>query len=77
MKDDIQAVGALAGMISGIIIITLIFVGIAQWLSGVAYRLGLQSGEAQWTIYAMGLLLCIGVTLSILGRIVEGKWWWR
>lgn len=77
MKDDIQAIGLLAALISAVIFITLVFVGIAQWLSGMAYRMGLQSSEAQWTIYAMGLLLCIGVTLSILGRIVEGKWWWK
>lgn len=77
MKDDIQAIGLLAALVSAVIFITLVFVGIAQWLSGMAYRMGLQSSEAQWTIYAMGLLLCIGVTLSILGRIVEGKWWWK
>lgn len=77
MKDDLDAIAVLVSWIGFIIFMTLVFVGIAQWLSGMAYRMGLQSSEAQWTIYAMGLLLCIGVSLSILSRIVEGKWWWK
>lgn len=77
MKDDLDAIAVLVSWIGFIIFMTLVFVGIAQWLSGMAYRMGLQSSEAQWTIYAMGLLLCIGVTLTILGRIMEGKWWWK
>lgn len=77
MKDDIQAIAALVSTSAIIIIITLGFVAIAQYVSGIAYRLGLHSNASQWTIYAMALLLCVGVTLSILGRIVEGKWWWK
>ena len=77
MKDDIQAVALLTSVISGIIVATLIFVAVAQYISNVAWRMGLTSGAAQWTIYAMGLLLCVGVTLSALGRILEGRWWWR
>lgn len=77
MKDDIQAVAALISTVAGIIFITLIFVTVAQYISNVAWRMGLTSGAAQWTIYVMGLLLCVGVTLSALGRILEGRWWWR
>lgn len=77
MKDDIQGIAMLVSVSAIIIIITLGFVAVAQYLSGVAWRLGLTSNAAQWTIYAMALLLCVGVTLSILGRIVEGKWWWK
>jgi hypothetical protein len=44
-------------------------------LSGVAYRLGLVSVAAQWTIYAMGLFICIGTVLTVAGRLVMGGWW--
>ena len=77
MKDDIQAIGLLAALVGAAIFITLVFVGLSQWLAGVAWRIGLTSGPAQFTIYAMGLLLCIGVSLSILGRLIEGKWWFK
>ena len=77
MKDDIQAVGAMFSWMGAIILVTLIFVGAAQYVSNVAYRIGLTSVAAQWTIYTMMLLLRIGVSSSIAGRILEGKWWWR
>ena len=77
MKDDIQAVGALLSVMGAIILVTLVFVGICQYISNVAYRIGMTSNAAQWTVYVMALLLCIGCTLSILGRLLEGKWWWK
>jgi len=77
MKDDFEAIGALCTVIGGIIAATLIFVSIAQYISNVAWRAGLTSNAAQWTIYVMIFLLCVGVTISILGRVFDGRWWWR
>ena len=77
MRDDLEAIGFLFSAIALIMLATLLFSAAAQWLSGVAYRLGLVSNAAQWTIYAMGLLLCIGFVLTVAGRVVEGRWWFR
>jgi hypothetical protein len=56
---------------------TLLFSAAAQWLSGVAYRLGLVSVASQWTIYIMGLCLCLGTVLTVAGRLVMGGWWFH
>lgn len=77
MRDDLQAIAALFSAIALIVLNTVLFSGAAQWLSGVAWRLGLVSNAAQWTIYVMGLLLCLGTFLSIAGRVVDGRWWWK
>ena len=75
MKHDLQSIGALCFAIFLIMVTTLIFVATAQWMAGVAWRLGLVSDAAQWTIYAAGLLMCIGVVLTIANRLVMGGWW--
>jgi K+-sensing histidine kinase KdpD len=77
MKDDLQAIAFLFCSIALIMLTTLLFSAAAQWLSGVAYRLGLVSNAAQWTIYVMGLLLCIATMLTVAGRVVDGRWWFR
>ena len=77
MRDDLEAIGFLFSAIALIMLATLLFSAAAQWLSGVAYRLGLVSNAAQWTIHALGLLLCIGFVLTVAGRVVEGRWWFR
>jgi hypothetical protein len=43
MKDDLQAIAFLFCSIALIMLTTLLFSAAAQWLSGVAYRLGLVS----------------------------------
>ena len=75
MKQDLQSIAALCLAIFLIMVTTLIFVGISQWLAGVAWRMGLVSDAAQWTIYAMGLCMCIGTVVTVAGRIVDGEWW--
>jgi len=75
MKHDLQSIAALCFAVFLIMVTTLIFVAISQWLAGVAYRMGLTSDAAQWTIYAMGLLMCIGTVVTVAGRIVDGEWW--
>ena len=75
MKHDLQSIAALCLAIFLIMVTTLIFVGISQWLAGVAWRMGLVSDAAQWTIYAMGLCMCIGTVVTVAGRIVDGEWW--
>jgi hypothetical protein len=77
MRDDLQAIAALFSAIALIVLTTVLFSGAAQWLMGVAWRLGLVSNAAQWTIYIMGLCLCIGFVLTVAGRVVEGHWWWK
>jgi hypothetical protein len=77
VKDDIQAIAFLSSTIALIVLTTLLFSGAAQWLSGVAWRLGLVSNAAQWTIYVVGLCLCIGFVLTVAGRVVDGRWWFR
>jgi K+-sensing histidine kinase KdpD len=77
MKDDLQAIAFLFCSIALIMLTTLLFSAAARWLSGVAYRLGLVSNAAQWTIYVMGLLLCIATMLTVAGRVVDGRWWFR
>jgi hypothetical protein len=77
VRDDLEAIGFLFSAIALIMLATLLFSAAAQWLSGVAYRLGLVSNAAQWTIYALGLLLCIGFVLTVAGRVVGGCWWFR
>jgi hypothetical protein len=77
MKKDLQSIGALCFAIFLIMVTTLIFVAISQWLAGVAWRMGLVSNAAQWTIYAVGLFMCIGTVTTVAGRIVDGKWWFR
>jgi hypothetical protein len=77
MKDDLQAIAFMFSSIGLIILVTLLFSAAAQWLAGVAYRLGLVSVAAQWTIYVMGLLLCIATMLTVAGRVVDGRWWFR
>ena len=77
MRDDLQAFAALCCAVALIALNTLLFCAAAQWLSGVAWRLGLVSNSAQWTIYVMGLLLCLGFALTVGGRVVEGRWWWK
>jgi hypothetical protein len=77
MKQDLQSIGVLCFALFLIMVTTLIFVGVAQWLAGVAWRIGLVSNAAQWTIYAMGLLMCIGVVLTIANRLVMGEWWFH
>ena len=77
MRDDLQAIAALFSAIALIVLTTVLFSGAAQWLMGVAWRLGLVSNAAQWTIYIMGLCLCIGFVLTVAGRVVDGRWWWR
>ena len=77
MKDDLQAIAFLFCSIALIMLTTLLFCAAAQWLAGVAYRLGLVSVAAQWTIYAMGLCICLGTVLTIAGRLVMGGWWFH
>ena len=77
MRDDLQAIAALFSAIALIVLTTVLFSGAAQWLMGVAWRLGLVSNAAQWTIYIMGLCLCVGFVLTVAGRVVEGRWWWK
>ena len=77
MKNDIEAIAALFCSIGLIVLTTLLFSAAAQWLAGVAYRLGLASVAAQWTIYIMGLCLCLGFVLTVAGRLVMGEWWFR
>jgi hypothetical protein len=74
---DLEALAALFCSIALIMLITLLFSAAAQWLAGVAYRLGLVSVAAQWTIYAMGLCLCLGFVLTVAGRFVMGGWWFH
>ena len=75
MKHDLQSIAALCLAIFLIMVTTLVFVAVSQWLAGVAWRLGLVSDAAQWTIYAMGLCMCIGTVITVAGRIVDGEWW--
>tara|TARA_R110000868_G_scaffold187780_3_gene430347 strand:- start:1418 stop:1651 length:234 start_codon:yes stop_codon:yes gene_type:complete len=75
MKHDLQSIAALCLAIFLIMVTTLVFVAVSQWLAGVAWRLGLVSDAAQWTIYAAGLLMCIGTVVTVAGRIVDGEWW--
>jgi hypothetical protein len=77
MKNDIEAIAALFCSIALIMLTTLLFSAAAQWLSGVAYRLGLVSVASQWTIYIMGLCLCLGTVLTVAGRLVMGGWWFH
>ena len=77
MKQDLQSIAALCLAIFLIIVTPLIFVAISQWLAGVAWRMGLTSDAAQWTIYAMGLCMCIGTVITVAGRIIDGEWWFR
>ena len=77
MKNDLEALTALFCAVTLIATATLLFSAISQWLANAAYRAGLVSTAAQWTIYMMGLVLCIGVVLTIAGRVVDGKWWFR
>jgi hypothetical protein len=77
MKNDLEAIAALFCSIALIMLTTLLFSAAAQWLAGVAWRLGLVSVAAQWTIYAMGLCICLGTVLTVAGRFVTGQWWFR
>lgn len=77
MKADLQAIAFLFSAVALIVLTTVLFSSAAQWLSGVAWRLGLVSNAAQWTIYVMGLLLCIATMLTVAGRVVDGRWWFR
>jgi hypothetical protein len=77
MKHDLQSIGALCFAIFLIMVTTLVFVAVAQWLAGVAWRMGLVSNAAQWTIYAMGLCMCIGTVVTVAGRVADGEWWFR
>ena len=77
MKNDLEAIAFMLSSIGLIILTTLLFSAAAQWLAGVAYRLGLVSVAAQWTIYVMGLCVCIGFVLTVAGRLVVGDWWFR
>ena len=74
---DLEAVAAMLCSIALIVLTTLLFSAAAQWLAGVAYRLGLVSVAAQWTLYMMGLCLCIGTVLTVAGRLVTGQWWFK
>ena len=77
MKDDLESIGLILLTIAAIVFTTLMFSAAAQWLAGAAYRLGLVSVAAQWTIYAMGLFICIGTVLTVAGRLVVGDWWFK
>jgi len=77
MKHDLQSIGVLCFALFIIMVTTLIFVGVAQWLAGVAWRIGLVSNAAQWTIYLVGLCMCIGTVVTVAGRVVDGEWWFR
>ena len=77
MKDDLQAIAAMFCAIALIVLNTLLFCAAAQWVAGVAYRAGLVGNAAQWTIFFMSLCLCLGFVLTVAGRVVEGRWWWR
>ena len=77
MKQDLQSIAAMCLAIFLIMVTTLVFVAVSQWLAGVAWRMGLTSDAAQWTIYAMGLCMCIATVITVAGRIVDGEWWFR
>ena len=77
MKEDLQAIAFMFCSITLIALNTLLFCAAAQWLAGVAYRLGLVSVAAQWTIYIMSLCVCLGFVLTVAGRVVMGGWWFR
>ena len=77
MKHDLQSIAALCFAVFLIMVTTLIFVAVSQWLAGVAWRLGLTSDAAQLTIYAAGLCMCIGTVVTVAGRIVDGEWWFK
>ena len=74
---DLEALAALFCAVTLIVAVTMMFAAFSQWLANVAYRAGLVSTAAQWTIYVMGLVLCIGVVLTVAGRIVDGTWWFK
>jgi len=74
---DLEALAALFCAVTLIVAVTIIFSATAQWLAMVAYRAGLVTTAAQWTIYLVGLGLCIGVVLTVVGRIVDGEWWFK
>ena len=75
MKKDLQSIGALCFAIFLIMVTTLVFVAVSQWLAGVAWRMGLTSDAAQTTIFVMGFFMCIGTVVTVAGRIVDGEWW--
>ena len=77
MKQDLQSIGALCFAVFLIMVTTLIFVGVAQWLAGVAWRVGLTSDAAQTTIFVMVFCMCIGTVVTVAGRIVDGQWWFK
>jgi len=77
MKQDLQSIGVMLFAIFLIMVTTLVFVAISQWLAGVAWRMGLTSNAAQWTIYVTGLFMCIGTVVTVAGRVVDGEWWFR
>jgi hypothetical protein len=77
MKRDLQDFAALIFCVVLIIFLTLLFAAVSQYVAGVAWRAGLVSAPAQWTIYCVSFLACIGVILSLLGRVLDGRWWWK
>lgn len=74
-NDFIHLLG-LIGFVLAIMAVTLICIGIGDWFSGVVYRIGFSSQGAGLTGYGVGLLLAIFSSLSIVGRLCHGKWWW-
>lgn len=74
---DIQAIGALLLGVTLITINSLLFCAASQWVSGVAYRLGLTGAPAQWTIYVVSMFLCLGTMFTVVGRVAEGRWWFE
>ena len=77
MKRDLQDfAGLLAGLVS-IVIVTIMFGAVSQYVAGVAWRAGLVSVPAQWTIYAVSFLACVCVVFSLVGRVADGRWWWK
>jgi len=77
VKDDLEAIAFLFSAIALIAINTVLFSVASQWLTNVAYRAGLVSASAQWTIYIVGFCTCLGFVLTVASRLANGHWWFR
>lgn len=56
----------------------IVFSIISDWVTMQLYNLHLlHNGFSGWAITAAMFFLCCGITFSVLGRIIDKRWWWR
>ena len=76
-RDDILCLLFMAFMVVCITALTTVGLILSDHFIDMLGRMGLSGAGVSFVGNVVGFGITVFVTLSILGRIVNGDWWWR